>query len=637
MKSLLDPSLGPIGRSGPSPWMWGMMISAYAAAWQADLVSTTWLLVIGASWGVAGWAHGRVSENWKKAIPIGLGIILAIVPATQGMVEAFIGFVGILQAGLVVVEVFPAFKVLMLSLTLFSAATAGLADIVWIGFFIIFVVCVVGVLTGTGRSSSASLEWRPVWRTAAIVLAVSLVVFFILPRPGPLAGGMRLTPAQGSNGLSAFSGFSDTMRMGRYGEIKLDTRILLRVEIPSWTGPHPDGLRLKGHAFDYFDGRQWHRGPLSQRSEEWQRRHARMTGVKLEQEVYAEPSPLEVLVGLPTPISFQPRVPVMVDEYGASVFVRPLNALTRYKVVSYIAQESMNPDPGDPEWAPSYTSLTPAESFNERLRGLARQITGSFTSREDRMKAIVKFLNDQYRYTVRVEASSLEQFLWTTREGHCEYFATACCLLARSVGIPARVTNGFLTNEYNAMGNFYLVRGSHAHAWTEMLLPRKGWVVVDATPPSAALEAAVAQGQRWTITLWWQNLEMAWLKYFVDFDASDQWSIASWAAQHWLMGVIGGLTLGLGGILVRWWRRRRPPGSFYEEMMDRLARLGWRRLPHLTPLEFANYLADPRVGPPVRDLTDLYYQVRFGGHQLTDQENHRVNQRLKELGRLKRV
>lgn len=78
----------------------------------------------------------------------------------------------------------------------------------------------------------------------------------------------------------------------------------------------------------------------------------------------------------------------------------------------------------------------------------------------------------------------MEEFLLKTKQGHCEYFATAMTLLLRQNNIPARYINGFLVDEYNRMGGYYVVREKDAHAWVEAYMPEKGWVTFDPTPPN---------------------------------------------------------------------------------------------------------------------------------------------------------
>src|SRR5207247_6617599 len=78
----------------------------------------------------------------------------------------------------------------------------------------------------------------------------------------------------------------------------------------------------------------------------------------------------------------------------------------------------------------------------------------------------------------------LAHFLFETRAGHCEYFASAMAIMARTLGIPSREVNGFLPGEYNDLAGDYIVRASDAHSWVEVYFPGNGWQVFDPTPSS---------------------------------------------------------------------------------------------------------------------------------------------------------
>jgi transglutaminase-like putative cysteine protease len=79
----------------------------------------------------------------------------------------------------------------------------------------------------------------------------------------------------------------------------------------------------------------------------------------------------------------------------------------------------------------------------------------------------------------------VDNFLFHERRGHCEMFATSAALLARALGVPARVTYGWAGGSYLEAQNLFVFRAFEAHAWTEVWLEPYGWVILDATPPAA--------------------------------------------------------------------------------------------------------------------------------------------------------
>ena len=115
-----------------------------------------------------------------------------------------------------------------------------------------------------------------------------------------------------------------------------------------------------------------------------------------------------------------------------------------------------------------------------------------------------KFRDEEYFYTLeppRLEADSIDDFLFNTRRGFCEHFASAFTMLARAAGIPAHVVTGYQGGEFNAMGGYLIVRQSDAHAWSEIWIDGRGWVRIDPTAAVAperierGIDAALAEDE----------------------------------------------------------------------------------------------------------------------------------------------
>lgn len=130
----------------------------------------------------------------------------------------------------------------------------------------------------------------------------------------------------------------------------------------------------------------------------------------------------------------------------------------------------------------------PGGAQGERLNGLARRAAGEGDTRQQLMN-LRDHLRTTIGYSLRTEnrknLDPLENFLFEEKKGHCEYFATAAALLARSLGVPSRVAYGWAGGTYYEGSNWFVFRSPEAHAWTEVLLEGHGWTVLDATPPAA--------------------------------------------------------------------------------------------------------------------------------------------------------
>ncbi len=178
------------------------------------------------------------------------------------------------------------------------------------------------------------------------------------------------------------------------------------------------------------------------------------------------------------------------DEWrsGASVAekVESLRQADSYKVVSAVpllTPQALRGDYADRVYA---RGLGPS---NESLRvwALTRSIIAGARTDYDRAVFIERYLLENFDYDLRVSPLSrsgdvVESFLFDRRAGYCAQFATAMAVMARSVGLPARVVTGYLPGQYNSLTGVHTVRLSDAHAWVEIKFRRLGWAPFDPTP-----------------------------------------------------------------------------------------------------------------------------------------------------------
>ena len=132
------------------------------------------------------------------------------------------------------------------------------------------------------------------------------------------------------------------------------------------------------------------------------------------------------------------------------------------------------------------------QDLRPALEELARQWTEGANDEASRLAAIERRLQTSFAYSLRHDRSTRQDpvidFLLVNRVGHCEYFATSMTLLARAIGIPARIVGGYRVSERNPMGDYWVVRARHAHSWVEAWVPGRGWTTFDPTPASATPE-----------------------------------------------------------------------------------------------------------------------------------------------------
>lgn len=283
-------------------------------------------------------------------------------------------------------------------------------------------------------------------------------------------------------------------------------------------------------------------------------------------------------------------------------------------------------------------------------------------------------LSGDFRYTTdlgsivrRRGEDPIVNFLASSRQGHCQYFASALCAMCQSMGVDARVVAGFIALEYDATQLQYIVRSSNAHAWVEVRTGDAQWTTFDGTPPTT-LEALQAEQRSWADGLrWlWDPLNFAWTRHVVSFDVQAQAELADRMAStrealsrpvravrealdavrqrlvETFSGLVGSLWLVSIGmvlaasivvvVLLRGRRRRTAsilgPGAsprerelarHYLDALQVARRLGALRHPGMTPFDVAAVLAvrSPEAAMHLRSVVEGFYTVRFGGRPAT--------------------
>jgi transglutaminase-like putative cysteine protease len=292
------------------------------------------------------------------------------------------------------------------------------------------------------------------------------------------------------------------------------------------------------------------------------------------------------------------------------------------------------------------------------VAALARAITEDATTDAERVRALEQYLlrNGVYSDTPPVvepnsERSPLEAFLFEGMEAHCEYYASALVILARSVGIPSRLVNGFAGGRENKVGGFVEVSRTHAHAWVEVHYQRAGWVRYDATPPDLRqrAEGAIAFDER--VRQLASAVEHWWFQRIVGFDRSDQMSALrrGWLAWRdfsnstgsagaaprskprafafdadWREPVLA--CVGIAALVILLWRIRTARAQtaipiYYSHALRALARRGLIREPAHGARDFARASSNAlpaQASAAFSRLTESYLGERFGGRTPID-------------------
>lgn len=364
-----------------------------------------------------------------------------------------------------------------------------------------------------------------------MITVLAVPMFFILPR----VGGAGIGGSQG--GVSAKSGFSDSVRLGGVGDIQQNDQVVMRVRLEG-ENVQTAGMKWRGLALDTFDNKSWSREKAypKDRRERTDRDIIQLDyasgreGLTV-QTVYLEPLDTPILFALPRIIGVQGNFRELFrDKLGSVSFDRKGERIS-YKVLSdrsvppaATLRADRSPVPDDFE-----NYLRVPGDLDPRISQLAAQITSGTRNRYDAAKAMESYLQTNYGYTLEQKSSGdqpLADFLFNVREGHCEYFATAMAVMLRTKGIPSRIVNGFSQGEYNETADVWVVRQKNAHSWVEVYFPgENAWVTFDPTPFSGQTAGVTSGGLVNKVNKYLEALETLWIQYFVAFDNQEQRSL----------------------------------------------------------------------------------------------------------------
>ncbi len=333
------------------------------------------------------------------------------------------------------------------------------------------------------------------------------------------------------------------------------------------------------------------------------------------------------------------------------------------------------------DWSPPPVS----ERVRRKAQELADEVGGAGDPANHRRVAerIRSFLlSSEFTYVIDKVSSEkgaepVDDLLFVTKRGNCEYFATAMAVMLQVAGVPARIVSGYHGGEFSEVGAFYVVREKFAHAWVEVFLPDRGWTTFDPTPASEVDERDNSTWAKLRASL--DYVQYLWVTNVVAFDTDYQASlwekVKAWVraggdadgkgwqarlrqvrayaygppdltpaqrAMWWVALLLIGLWLYYMTRLVRVLarramrgvikRRQAQPHGFYGRVLAALARRGFHKEDGQTPREFARSVTGrvPALAALI-DITRTYYRTRFGGQRLTADESGTVDRFLNSL------
>lgn len=351
------------------------------------------------------------------------------------------------------------------------------------------IVSVVVIMTAWLRTSatpsespkqSLSTGGRLLLYTAPLALA--MWVFF--PR---LANPFWAVPMDTG---TATSGISDSMSPGDVSKLSASNAVAFRVKFDDVV-PAPRDRYWRGLVLTVFNGRTWSTNDPF----EGPRVHEKVTGLgePIGYQITLEPTRQQWVFALDMPWSWTlERTTIGPQQQLARA--RPIDQRIAYEAVSYL---DFKTDVDLTEYARSWYQRIPARS-NPRTQDLAKRMRSAADSDRDYIESVLdKFNKEEFFYTLEpppLGNNPTDRFLFNTKRGFCEHYASAFAVMMRAANIPTRVVLGYHGGELNPMAGHMIVRQSDAHAWNEVWLEGRGWYRVDPTAAVAPERIDYAEG-----------------------------------------------------------------------------------------------------------------------------------------------
>jgi protein-glutamine gamma-glutamyltransferase len=507
-----------------------------------------------------------------------------------------------------------------------------------------------------------SFPLRRLARSSALMIVhavpIMLILFVVFPRiPGPIWGTQEPDrPGQ--------TGLSERLEPGDITQLLENQNTALRVR---FDGPAPPLNRQYWRALVLtdFDGRAW-----------------RVDWNRPEIEAFSG-GPVDVSYTVmlePTRSRYLPLLDFPAEAPDEARLLDNLQAIPRQRVdnrLHYSASARLEPPAGgllSPADRARYLALP--EGAAPRARTLAGVWRGAHGDDDTAVvgEALALFAADPFRYTLRpplLQGDRTDAFLFETRAGYCEHYASGLAVLMRAAGIPARVITGYQGGQWMDTGNYLRLRYADAHAWNEIWLEGRGWVRVDPTAaiapgrietglgglfaddadtPDFLRRSGLSWTARWRLRAsdWHDLLTFRWEHLVLAFDPERQRELFARFGldpTDW-RSVLLALAVSMGGIgaaagLFAWLRRPRtrldPQQRALHRLSRRLGRIGLARQPQETAARYTARVAAsrPDLAPMLADFEHAYTQLRYA--VLEPAETQRLQRELRRSLRDARV
>ena len=494
--------------------------------------------------------------------------------------------------------------------------------------------------------------WKPLLKLFLQAIPLLVVLFIFFPRIPPL-WSVPISQSQGKTGMT------DQMSPGNIAKLSQSTELAFRV-VDTKNNivknlPARSDLYWRGLVLSQFDGVTWSRlndyradspvwSNLQFQPQWFKQNFSAKVNTGFNYKVLLEPTQQPWLFALDTPFSNTKGVG-LTREFNLKNS-REVSSRFNYDAVELVG---LKRDVDLPEWLQKANTVLPANS-NPRTRQLAQQV---FAQVKQNPKQFANYwLNwirrENFVYTLEppvLSGQRIDQFLFETKRGYCEHYASAFTFLMRAVGIPARVVVGYQGGQFAPDRQSWEIRQLDAHAWVEIWLANEGWVRVD--PTAAIAPERIEKGMndfaqqdrtifgegafnqlrynqfKWLgqARVWADYASYIWQRDVVGFDQSQQQSLlqrllgikSMYAQVMWMAGLFALLVAAIVGGM--WWKRRKvwhPLDRPLQQLSKKLAKYQLARAESEGMIHWLQRLAQqPAYEKSAKQLILIYQQARY--------------------------
>jgi len=480
-------------------------------------------------------------------------------------------------------------------------------------------------------------------RLIAQALPVMLILFVLFPRaPGPLWG----VPRDATRGMT---GLADEMRPGSISSLSRSDAVAFRVAFQG-KAPDPEQLYWRGPVLWDYDGSVW-RSNHTESATPGNTPSA--DSAPISYTVTLEPHNKPWLLVLDMPVKTG-SAGFLTDDFQYQSR-QPVRSRIRYEATSALRYHENN---ALDDSARTRALRLPAFG-NEQARALARDWAAQTSNPDQLIQKAMSLFAHGFSYTLTpppLGASAVDGFLFNTRKGFCEHYASSFVFLMRAAGVPARIVTGYQGGEFNQLGAYMIVRQTDAHAWAEVWIDDRGWVRVDPTsavapqriqsgissalPDYEPLPALARPSLLRRMNLGWDSINNDWNQWVLGYNQQRQTEFLSKITGSKVSR--GDMALWLSCLLIvivaliALWVLRPAPSKLdavqtaWIRFENKLARAGLHRNAAEGPLDFAVRAAQtfPASQSAIEMIVELYLPLRYSANnsaEVVKQLQHYVN------------